>query len=59
MRTIFTSEDTKNIIETIFNGNFATYKASSGSVPYENPNSEEIVVLDANLGIKNTYDLAP
>ena len=58
MRTIFTSEDTKNIIETIFNGNFATYKASSGSVPYENPNSEEIAVLDANLGLKSTYDLA-
>lgn len=58
MRTTFTGTDLKNYIDYIFNGNFATYKASNGSVPYENPNSEQIVLVDAENGSKTEYDLA-
>ena len=39
MRTIFTSQDIKNIIRNIFNGNLTQYKASNGKIAYENPNS--------------------
>ena len=44
MRTIFTAEDVKNIVEKIFNGNLFEHKVSNGSIAYVNPNSEKIVI---------------
>ena len=58
MRTIFTSQDIKNIIRNIFNGNLAQYKASNGKIAYENPNSEKIVLIDEDDGTKTEKDLA-
>lgn len=58
MRTIFTSQDIKNIIRNIFNGNLAQYKASNGKIAYENPNSEEIVLIDEDDGTRTEKDLA-
>ena len=58
MRTTFTGDDLKQYIEYLFNGNFATYKASNGSVEYNNPNSEQIVLIDAENGSQTDYDLA-
>ena len=50
MRTIFTTEDIKNIVETIFNGNLAQYRASKGAIPYSNENSEKIAIIDEESG---------
>lgn len=58
MRTIFTSQDIKNIMRNIFNGNLAQYKLSNGNIAYENPNSEQIVLIDEDDGTKTTTDLA-
>lgn len=58
MRTIFMTEDVKNVVETIFNGNLALYKASKGEVEYNNPNSETIVLKEANDGLETEQDLA-
>lgn len=58
MRTVFTGNDLKQYIEYLFNGNFATYKTSNGSTPYENPNSEQICLIDTNDGSKTDFDLA-
>ena len=58
MRTIFMTEDVKNVVETIFNGNLALYKASNGEVEYNNPNSEKIVIKEANDGLETEQDLA-
>ena len=58
MRTIFTNQDIKNYIETIFNGNFAMFKASNGQIPYSNPNSEKIALLDTDNGLEEFVDLA-
>lgn len=58
MRTIFTSSDIKNIMRNIFNGNLAQYKLSNGSIAYENPNSEQIVLVDEDDGTKTSTDLA-
>lgn len=58
MRTIFTSQDIKNIIREIFNGNMAQYKASNGKIAYENPNSEKIVFVDEDDGTKTEQDIA-
>lgn len=58
MRTVFTSQDIKNIIRKIFNGNLAQYKASNGKIAYENPNSEKIVLIDEDDGTRTEKDLA-
>lgn len=58
MRTIFTSEDVKNLIEKTFNGNLAAYKASNGAIAYQNPNSDKIIVREENSSQGEEYDLA-
>lgn len=58
MRTVFTSQDIKNIIRKIFNGNLAQYKASNGKIAYENPNSEKIILIDEEDGTRTEKDLA-
>lgn len=58
MRTTFTGDDLKQYIEYLFNGNFSAYKASNGSIEYNNPNSEQIVLIDAENGSQTDYDLA-
>lgn len=50
MRTIFTTEDMKNILDSAFNGNNATVEASNGAVEYENPNDEKIAEINAFTG---------
>lgn len=58
MRTIFTTEDLKDIIETIFNGNLNQYRASKGSIEYKNPNSEKILLIDEYDNSQEEKDLA-
>lgn len=58
MRTIFTSEDVKNIVENIFNGNLKQSKFSNGKIEYKNPNSEQIILIDEDNGKQEKYDLA-
>ena len=58
MRTQFTVEDTKNLIDEIFNGNLGAFKATKGKIPYNNPNSEEIVFIDEETGEQKSGDLA-
>ena len=58
MRTIFTVEDVKNIVESIFNGNLWLSKASNGSIPYKNPNSEKILLIDEDNGTQTEKDIA-
>lgn len=58
MRTIFTAEDVKNIIENIFNGNLKQSKLSNGKIPYINPNSEKIMLIDEYDNSKVEKDLA-
>ena len=58
MRTIFMTEDVKNIVENIFNGNLAQYRASKGSIAYNNPNSENILLIDEDDGSQKQVDLA-
>lgn len=58
MRTIFMTEDIKNIIETIFNGNLAQFRASKGTIPYSNQNSEKILLVDEDDGTTIEKDLA-
>lgn len=58
MKTNFTIEDVKNIIEQIFNGNLWASKASKGTIPYKNPNSEKIVLIDEDTGLETEADLA-
>lgn len=58
MRTIFTTNDVKNIIDRIFNGNLWLSKASNGKIAYENPNSEQIMLIDEDNGTKKKIDLA-
>lgn len=58
MRTNFNTEDVKNIVEEIFNGNLRAYKASKGSVAYKNPNSEKISLKDEIDGTSQITDLA-
>lgn len=58
MRTNFSTEDVKNIIEQIFNGNLRQFKASKGSISYDNPNSEKILLTDADDGTSQEKDLA-
>lgn len=58
MRTNFTLEDIKNIIDDIFNGNLWASKASDGKIPYANPNSEKILLIDEYDNTKTEIDLA-
>lgn len=58
MRTIFTAEDVKNIVDRIFNGNLWQYKASNGAIPYKNMNSEDILLIDENSGDTTKTDIA-
>ena len=58
MRTIFSAEDVKNVIEIIFNGNLKQHKFSKGSIEYLNPNSETIRLIDEDDGTSADIDLA-
>lgn len=58
MRTIFSAEDVKNVIEVIFNGNLNQYRKSKGDIPYNNPNSEKVLLIDEDDGTKEEKDLA-
>ena len=58
MRTIFTTEDLKDIMETIFNGNLKAYKASKGAIEYKNPNSEKILLIDEYDNSQEEKDIA-
>ena len=57
MRTILTNEDLKNIATNIFNGNLYLHKANN-SIPYENPNSENIEIINEDTGVVEEIDLA-
>lgn len=58
MRTIFTIEDVKNIINNIFNGNLWEHKYSNGEIAYNNPNSEKILLIDIDNGTQTEKDIA-
>ena len=58
MRTIFTIEDVKNIINNIFNGNLWEHKYSNGEIAYNNPNSEKILLVDIDNGTQTEKDIA-
>lgn len=58
MKTTFTSEDLKNLIERIFNGNLRQSLASKGSISYVNENSEEMIFIDADTNEQTSKDLA-
>lgn len=58
MRTIFTIEDIKDIVEQIFNGNLKEYRLSKGSIPYNNPNSEKVLLIDEDDGTSQEVDIA-
>ena len=58
MRTNFTTEDIKNLIDYIFNGNMWASKVSNGEIAYENENSEQILLTDIDTGEQTTKDLA-
>ena len=49
MRTNFTTDDVKRLVEFIYNGNLAQHRATKGTpdeIPYVNENSENIVLYD-------------
>lgn len=58
MRTNFTLEDTKRLVELIYNGNLAQSRASGGAIPYVNENSEKITLVDENGQFLGEKDLA-
>lgn len=58
MRTNFSAEDVKNVIEVIFNGNLNQYIKSKGNIPYNNPNSEKVLLIDEDDGTQQEKDLA-
>ena len=58
MRTIFTVNDMKNVLDDIFNGNLFASKLSKGEIPYVNNNSEEVIFVDEGTGIQKGQDLA-
>ena len=58
MKTIFSAEDVKNVIDIIFNGNLNQYIKSKGDIPYNNPNSEKILLIDEDDGTQQEKDLA-
>lgn len=55
-RTILTTEDIKNIVEQLFNGNLRQSRMSGGRIEYQNPNSEKILLIDN--GGQTEIDLA-
>ena len=57
MRTIFTSQDIKNIMKNIFNGNLDLHKLNN-NIAYKNPNSENILLIDEDDGTQSEKDLA-
>lgn len=57
MRTRFTGEDLRNLIDQIFNGNLWQSKVPNSGVLYQNENSEEIVFIDED-GTETKGDLA-
>lgn len=57
MRTILTSEDLKNIVDNMFNGNLWASKYSNNQISYANPNSEKIILVDEDQEGQQ-YDLA-
>ena len=52
------TEDVKHIIDQVFNGNLMQHKISNGTIPYENPNSEKIILIDEDDGTRTEKDLA-
>ena len=61
MRTNFTTEDVKRLVEAIYNGNLAQNRATKGSVdeiPYVNENSENIAIYDEYGAYLGEKDLA-
>lgn len=58
MRTIFTTEDLKNFIEQVFNGNLRKSELSNGAIAYANENSEQIYLINEDDGEKSAVDLA-
>lgn len=58
MRTILNTDDIRNIIDEIFNGNLWKHKASAQKIAYENQNSPEIILVDEFDGSKTKSDLA-
>ena len=58
MRTNFTIEDVKNIVDNIFNGNLWQSRVSNGGIEYKNPNSEKILLIDEENGQSTEKDLA-
>lgn len=58
MRTVFTIEDVRNIVDKIFNGNLWQHKLSNGKIAYENPNSEKIILIDEDDGSRQEKDIA-
>lgn len=56
MRTIFTNDDMRNIIDRIFNGNLWSHKLKAQ--PYNNPNSEPLLLIDNDTGEKKEVDIA-
>ena len=57
-KTNLNTNDVKNILEQIFNGNLAKHRASLGKIAYENANSEKIILTDEGNGTQTEYDLA-
>ena len=58
MRTNFTLEDVKGLVETIYNGNLKQSRISGGSIPYANENSEKIALYDEYGRALGEKDLA-
>ena len=58
MRTNFTVEDVKNLINDIFNGTLWQSKYSKGQIAYENPNSEKILLTNEDTLESEQVDLA-
>lgn len=58
MRTIFSVEDTKNVVDKIFNGNLWLSTLKNGKENYINENSENIVIIDEDDGSQSKKDLA-
>ena len=58
MRTNFTLEDVKGLVETIYNGNLKQSRISGGSIPYANENSEQIALYDEYGRALGEKDLA-
>lgn len=57
MRTRFSNEDVKHIIENMFNGNLRLHQANK-DISYKNDYSENIVIKNLDTGETETKDLA-